>query len=112
MPKNLEGAKRSFLAYSASRLALFAAKLGTGGFIDALRPEWTLEPTPAYLFDFFLPLAVRSLLGDLPGDAVRLGLLRMAGDLTSSRSAESCFAGSSLFFDYKPPAPSFKFGAM
>lgn len=54
--KYLDGAKRSAFFYSISRLALFAAKLGTGGFADTgTMPDYIFEGTPAYLllsFDF------------------------------------------------------------
>ena len=49
----MDGAKRSAFYYSASLLALFAAKFGTGGLCAI--PDYIFEGMAAYLFLILLP---------------------------------------------------------
>ena len=49
--KNFDGAILSALTWISARLALFAAKFGTGGFVE--RPDWIFDGTPAYFYLVF-----------------------------------------------------------
>ena len=67
---HFEGANLSAFAYSASLLALLAAKLGTGGFVA--KPDWIFDGTPAYFYLFF------------GGEGPFSSLDKILGSLTSS----------------------------